>query len=74
VDTNYGFVLATELSPASVNDSVYLPYCVAASCHTAEPIGKVYADKGYYGEPNSGFLHLNGIEDSIMRKNTGQRN
>ena len=70
VDTNYGFVLATGLTPASVNDSVYLPYCVAASCHTEEPIEKVYADKGYYGEPNSGFLHLNGIEDGIMRKNT----
>ena len=41
VDTNYGFVLATGLTPASVNDSVYLPYCVAASCHTEEPIEKV---------------------------------
>ena len=70
VDTNYGFVLATELTPASVNDSVYLPFCIAASFHTEEPIAKVYADKGYYGEPNSGFLHLNGIEDGIMRKNT----
>ena len=70
VDTNYGFVLATELTPASVNDSVYLPYCVAASCHTEGQIGKVYADKGCYGEPNSGFLHLNGIADGIMRKNT----
>jgi IS5 family transposase len=35
VDTNHGFVLATELTPASVNDSVYLPYCVTASFHTA---------------------------------------
>ena len=70
MDTNYGFVLATELTPASVNDSVYLSYCVAASCHTEGPIGKVYADKGYYGEPNSGFLHINGIADGIMRKNT----
>jgi IS5 family transposase len=70
VDTNYGFVLATELTPSSVNDSIYLPYCVAASFHTEEPIKKVYADKGYYGEPNSGFLHLNGITDGIMRKDT----
>ena len=70
VDTNYGFVLATELTPSSVNDSIYLPFCVAASCHTEEPIRKVYADKGYYGEPNSGFLHLNGIADGIMRKDT----
>ena len=70
VDTSNGFVLATELTPASVNDSIYLPYCVAASSHTEEPIKKVYADKGYYGEPNSGFLHMNQIEDGIMRKDT----
>jgi IS5 family transposase len=70
VDTNYGFVLATELTPSSVNDSIYLPYCVAASCHTEAPIKKVYADKGYYGKPNSGFLHLNNIADGIMGKDT----
>jgi IS5 family transposase len=70
VDTNYGFVLATELTTASVNDSVYLPYCVTASFHTGDPIGKVYADKGYYGEPNRSFLHMNGIEDGIMRRDT----
>ena len=70
VDTNHGFVLATELTPASVNDSIYLPYCVTASCHTAEPIKKVYADKGYYGEPNRDFLHMNGIADGIMRRDT----
>ena len=70
VDTNHGFVLATDLTPASVHDSTYLPYCVAASCHTEDPIEKVYADKGYYDEPNSGFLHMNSIEDGIMRKDT----
>ena len=70
VDTNYGFVLATALTPSSVSDSIYLPYCVAASCHTEEPIKKVYADKGYYGKPNSGFLHMNHIADGIMRKDT----
>ena len=72
VDVNHGFVLATELTPASVSDSppIYLPYCVAASCHTEEPIKKVYADKGYYGKPNSGFLHMNNIADGIMRKDT----
>ena len=47
-----------------------LPRCVAASCHTEEPIGKVYADKGYYGKPNSGFLSMNHIADGIMRKGT----
>jgi IS5 family transposase len=70
VDTEHGFVLSTELTPASVSDSIYLPYCVAASCHTDEPIKKVYADKGYYGEPNRTFLHINHIEDGIMRKDT----
>jgi IS5 family transposase len=70
VDTNNGFVLSTDLTPASVSDSIYLPFCVAASCHTEDPIGKVYADKGYYGAPNSGFLHMNQIEDGIMRKDT----
>ena len=64
------FVLSTDLTPASVHDSTYLPFCVAASCHTEDPIEKVYADKGYYGEPNSGFLHMNGIADDIMRKDT----
>jgi IS5 family transposase len=53
-----------------VNDSIYLPFCVTASCHTEEPIKKVYADKGYYSEPKNGFLHLNGIADGIMRKET----
>ena len=31
---------------------------------------KVYADKGYFGEPNRSFLGLNHIEDGIMRKDT----
>jgi len=70
VDTNYGFVLATELTPSSVNDSIYLPYCVAASCHTEEPVKKVFADKGYFGKPNRDFLSMNKIEDAIMRKAT----
>jgi hypothetical protein len=30
-----------------------------SSRHTKNPIGKVYADKGYYGEPNRDFLHMN---------------
>ena len=70
VDTNYGFVLATELTPASHHDSPYLPLCVAYSCHTNEPIKKVFADKGYFGKPNREFLALNKIEDGIMRKAT----
>jgi IS5 family transposase len=70
VDVKSGFVLATTMTPASVHDSNYLPYLTLASCHTEEPIKKVYADKGYYGEPNRAFLHLNDIEDGIMRKDT----
>jgi len=70
VDATYGFVLSTVLTPASVSDSIYLPYCVAASYHTDTAIKKVYADKGYYGEPNRSFLSMNHIEDGIMRKDT----
>ena len=70
VDTSKGFVLATELTPASVSDSIYLPYCVAASSHTEDQIKKVYADKGYYGAPNSQFHNMNQIEDGIMWKDT----
>jgi IS5 family transposase len=70
VDVNSGFVLATTLTPASDHDSKYLPYLAIASCHTEDPIKKIYADKGYYGEPNRFFLHLNDIEDGIMRKDT----
>jgi transposase, IS5 family len=68
VDTNYGFVLATEITPASHHDSPYLPLCVAGSCHTDNPIKKVFADKGYFGKNNREFLHLNKIADGIMTK------
>ncbi len=70
VDTRYGFVLASEMTPASFHDSPYLPLCVAASCHTKNPIKKVFADKGYFGKDNRDFLHMNNIEDGIMRKAT----
>jgi IS5 family transposase len=70
VDVKSGLVLATTMTPASVHDTTYLPYLTLASCHTEEPIKKVYADKGYHGEPNRSFLHLNEIEDGIMRKDT----
>jgi len=55
VDVKNGLVLATTMTPASVHDSNYLPYLTLASCHTQEPIKKVYADKGYYGGPNRSF-------------------
>ena len=65
-----GFILAATLTPASIHDTNYLPYLTIASCHTKDPIEKVYADKGYFGQPNRAFLHLNGIKDGIMRKDT----
>ena len=70
VDVENGFILATTMSPSSIHDTNYLPYLTLASCHTEEPIGKIYADKGYSGEPNRAFLHLNEIADGIMRKDT----
>jgi IS5 family transposase len=70
VDTNHGFVLATTLTPASVNDTNYLKYCTIFSRHTKNKIKKVYADKGYAGKPNRDFLALNNIADGIMRKDS----
>ena len=70
VDIKHGFILATTLTPASESDTNYFPYCTAFSHHTKHPIKKVYADKGYFGEPNRNFLAQNKIEDGIMRKNT----
>ncbi len=70
VDVISGFILAATLTPASIHDTNYLPYLTVASCHTKDPIKKVYADKGYFGHPNRSFLHLNGIKDGIMRKDT----
>ncbi len=70
VDTNHGLILATTLSPASVNDTNYLDYCTVFSKHTKTPIKKVYADKGYAGQPNRSFLAENNIADGIMRKDS----
>ena len=70
VDINHGFILATKMTPASVHDTNYLPYCTAYSRHTSQPIETVYADKGYAGKPNRDFLALNEISDGIMRKDS----
>lgn len=70
VDTTNGFILATTMTPASVHESTYLPYCTVLSWHTKDPIETVYADKGYYGRPNRVFLSVNEIGDGIMRKDT----
>ena len=69
VDAKYGFVLATVLSKASVNDTNYLVYCTLYSRHTKHKLAIVYADKGYHGEPNRSFLAMNHFKDGIMRKN-----
>jgi len=68
VDIDNGFILSTILSPASHNDSPYLPRAVMYSMHTKDKIEIVYADKGYPGAPNRNFLALNKIKDGIMRK------
>ena len=68
VDTVNGFILSTNLSPASHSDSIYLPYAVTYSMHTKDKIQIAYADKGYPGAPNRKFLALNKIRDGIMRK------
>ena len=70
MDTNNGFILATTMTPASVNDTNFLTYCTVFSRHTKQPIMKVYADKGYAGLPNRRFLAENSIADGIMRKNS----
>lgn len=58
------------MTPASYHESPYLAYCTIYSLHTDQPLQKVYADKGYFGEPNRDFLNLNDIEDGIMRKDS----
>ena len=70
VDTNHGFILATTITPSSVNDTKYLPYCTVYSRHTKQKIEKGYADKGYAGKPNRDFLAGNKIADGIMRKDS----
>ncbi len=68
IDTDNGFILSTTLTPSSHNDSKYFSYAVLYSMHTKDKIRTAYADKGYAGAPNRGFLALNHIHDGIMRK------
>lgn len=56
--------------PASVHETTYLPYCTVLSWHRKDPIETVYADKGYCGRPNRGFLQVNGIGDGVTRRDT----
>ena len=70
MDTNYGFFLATIVTPASVNDTNHLPFCTVFNHHTSQPIKKVFADKGYAGALIRNFLANNKIADGIMRKDS----
>ncbi len=58
VDSNYGFILTTILSPASVHDTKYFTYCTLYSRHTKHKLSIVYADKGYAGESKGNYKNL----------------
>lgn len=64
------FFFIKTLTPVSEHDSKHLLYITIASCYTKAPIEKGYGDKVYFGQPNRAFMHLNGIKDGIMRKDT----
>jgi IS5 family transposase len=67
VDTSHGFILATTMTPASVNDTNYLPYCTVYSRHTQQPIKIVFADKGYAGRPLHNQLKSSKSKDSPLK-------
>jgi IS5 family transposase len=69
IDVESGLVLSSHISKASEHDTKYFAYAIAKGIHGKELPPIVYADKGYCGEPNRDFLHINGMRDGIMRKN-----
>ena len=69
IDVGSGLVFTSCVSKASEHDTKYFPYTVTKSIHGRKLPSKVYADKGYCGEPNRDFLNMNRIGDGIMRKN-----
>jgi len=69
IDVESGLVLSTHISKASEHDTKYFSYVVTKGIHGKKLPKKVYADKGYSGEPNRDFLSMNGMGDGIMRKN-----
>ena len=69
IDVESGLVLSTHISKASEHDTRYFSYVVTKGIHGKNSPKKVYADKGYCGEPNRDFLSMNGMGDGIMRKN-----
>jgi len=68
IDVTSGLVRSTLLSPASEHDTNYLQCVVVNGIHTKKLPPKVYADKGYHGQANREFLHINDMADGIMRK------
>ncbi len=68
IDVGSGLVLTTVLSRASKHDTNYFQYVVIKSMHTRKMLPVVYVDKGYHGQPNREFLHINDMKDGIMRK------
>jgi len=68
LDVKSGLVLSSLISRASEHDTNYFQTAVVKGIHGDNLPPKVYADKGYCGEPNRSFLSLNGIGDGIMRK------
>jgi transposase, IS5 family len=68
LDVNSGLVRSTLLSKASEHDTNYFQYTVIKGIHTKKLPPKVYADKGYHGQANREFLHINDMADGIMRK------
>ena len=68
IDVNSGLVLSSMVSPASEHDTNFFQYVVIKGIHGDKMPPKVYADKGYHGQLNREFLHINDIADAIMRK------
>jgi hypothetical protein len=57
----HGFVLATTISPASVNDTNYLQYCTVFSRHTKQKIKKVYAVQNMRAYRHSRLIEIGAI-------------
>src|SRR5690606_27290199 len=68
IDVRSGLVLTTVLSRASEHDTNYFQFVVIKSMHTRRMLPVVYADKGYHGQLNREFLHINDMKDGTMRK------
>ena len=66
-DSQTSMVLSVCTSKASDHDSKYMEKCLEKA--KLPPKTRVYADKGYYGEPNSEILSIKGYKDGIQRKN-----